>query len=47
MATLHELGAREMPMWWRFLASFHAVPLATIGHMRHLDPGHLLEQLAG
>ena len=43
MATLHELGAREMPMWWRFLASFHAVPLAAIGHVLQLDAGPLLE----
>ena len=30
-----------------FLSLLHRTPLAAIRHMRHLDPGHLLEQLAG
>src|SRR6266536_6042573 len=42
-----KLGARKRPLWRAFLANFHAVPLAAIGHMHHVDAGHHLEQLAG
>src|SRR6266540_1923065 len=46
MATPHELGARKRPLWRVFLANFHAVPLAAIGHMHHVDAGHRFKQRA-
>ena len=47
MATPPELGGKEMPMGWHFLANSHAIPLAAIGHGRHANAGRALEQLAG
>jgi hypothetical protein len=47
MATPPELDGKEMPMGWHFLANSHAIPLAAIGHVDHVEPGHHLEQFAG
>jgi hypothetical protein len=46
MATPHENLAQGNAHMARFLANFHTVPLAAIGHMDQTDAGHYLEQFA-
>jgi hypothetical protein len=40
-------AAQEACVWRLFLANFHTVPLAAIGHMDDLDAGHALKQFTG